>query len=117
MRAMLAQETEMKLLQMRLMLSLRNKLTPEQVEKARQLRPQSPVASSNPADGLRERLQGKFEKLRSAVEARAAGGQPPEELITKARAIQQLVQDNKPLEAERQLDALLSTLSDAKPKP
>jgi Spy/CpxP family protein refolding chaperone len=117
MRALLAQETEMKLLQLRLMLGLRSKLTPEQVDKARQLRPQYSGADHNPLEGLQQRLQAKFEKLKAAVEARAAGGQPPEELINKAHEIQQLVQNNKPLEAERQLDALLSTLPEAKPKP
>jgi len=115
-RAVLAPENEMKILQVRLMVNLRNKLTPEQVEKARQLRPQY-AASSKPTDGLPQRLQAKFEKLRAAIEARAAGGQPPEELVAKAREIQKTVQDNKPLEAERELDALLSSLTDAKPKP
>jgi Spy/CpxP family protein refolding chaperone len=115
-RAMLTQENQMKLLQVRLMLTLRSKLTPEQVEKARQLRPHS-VASGNPNAGLAQRLQAKFEKLKAAVEARAVGGQPPEEIVAKAREIQQLVQNGKPQEAEHELDALLATLGEAKAKP
>jgi Spy/CpxP family protein refolding chaperone len=114
-RAMLAQENEMKLAQFRLMLSLRNTLTPEQLEKARQLRPQ-PQAGGGP-DGLPQRLQAKFERLKSVIEARASGGQPPDEIIGKAREIQQLVQNGKPQEAEQQLDALLSSLPEAKAKP
>jgi hypothetical protein len=116
-RSMLTQENEMKVLQIGLMLSLRNKLTPEQVAKARELRPKFAGTASNPADGLRERLQGKFEQLRTLIEARAAGGVPPEDIVTKARDIQQLVQSGKPLEAERALDALLASLNAAKGKP
>jgi Spy/CpxP family protein refolding chaperone len=114
-RAMLAKENEMKLFQVHLMLTLRDKLTPEQVEKARQLRPH--FNSANVTEGLAQRLQAKFEKLRSRVEALAAGGQPPEDVIAKAREIQQLVQDGKPLDAEKQLDALLSKLAAPGAKP
>lgn len=118
-RTMLTQENEMKLLQVHLMLTLRSKLTPEQVEKARQLRQQhaAQTTGADPRQGLQERLQKKFGQLKSAVEARAAGGQPPEEIVAKAHEIQQLVHDGKPVEAEKQLDALLSSLSDTKAKP
>jgi Spy/CpxP family protein refolding chaperone len=118
-RAMLSQENEMKALQLHLLLTLRGKLTPEQVDKARQLRAQtaSTSTSGDPTNGLRERLQAKFEQLKTAVEAQAAGGQPPEETVAKAREIQQLVQDGKPQEAENQLDALLATMPNAKAKP
>jgi Spy/CpxP family protein refolding chaperone len=116
-RAMLTQENEMKVLQIGLMLNLRNKLTSEQLAKALELRPRGFAQNTNPAEGLAERLQAKFQKLRAAVEARAAGGEPPVELVEKARAIQQLVQNNKPLEAEQQLDALLATLPEGKAKP
>jgi hypothetical protein len=115
-RAMLGQENEMKLLQMRFMLELRGKLTAEQVDKARELRQQG-KAGNNPGDGLPQRLQAKFEKLRSIIEARAAGGNPPEDVVAKAREIQQLVQSGKPLDAEKELDALLSSLQETKSKP
>jgi Spy/CpxP family protein refolding chaperone len=114
-RTMLAKENEMKLLQVHLMLTLRDKLTPEQVEKARQLRPR--FSNTNATDAMRERLQAKFEKLRSIVESRAAGGQPPEEIVAKAQEIQQLLQSGKPVDAEKQLDALLSSLAEPKAKP
>jgi hypothetical protein len=116
-RAMLAQENQMKIFQVHLLLTLREKLTGEQVQKARQLRPQFTPGSTNPADGLAERLQGKFQKLRTLIEARAANGQPPEDIVSKARDIQQLVQNGKPLEAERKLDELLSTLAPEKARP
>jgi Spy/CpxP family protein refolding chaperone len=114
-RTMLAQENEMKIFQMHLMLTLRDKLTPEQVEKARQLRPH--FTGANPTEGLAERLQAKFEKLRGLVEARAAGGPPPEDIVAKAQEIRQLVEGGKPVDAERQLDALLSSLTAPGAKP
>ena len=114
-RTMLAQENEMKVFQIHLMLALRDKLTPEQVEKARQLRPQ--FKGGNPIEGLAERMQAKFEKLRGLVEARAAGGQPPEDIVAKAHEIEQLVQDGKPFEAEKKMDALLSSLAEPGAKP
>jgi Spy/CpxP family protein refolding chaperone len=124
-RAFLPKENEMKLLQFHLLLTLRSKLTPDQVAKARELRAQSTSLSnsnsnsnaSDPNEGLRDRLQKKFEQLKTAVQARAAGGQPPDDIIAKAHEIQQLVQDGKPQEAEKQLDALLATLPGAKPNP
>jgi Spy/CpxP family protein refolding chaperone len=114
-RTMLAEENEMKVFQLHLMLTLREKLTPEQVEKARQLRPH--FNGANPNQGLAERLQAKFAKLRGLVEARAAGGAPPEEIVAKAQEIRQLVEGGKPNDAERELDALLSTLETPNAKP
>jgi Spy/CpxP family protein refolding chaperone len=114
-RTMLTQENEVKVFQMRLLLTLRNTLTPEQVEKAQQLRQH--FNGANPTEGLAERLQAKFKKLRGLVEERAAGGPPPEDIVTKAREIQQLAQDGKPFEAEKKLDTLLSTLTAPNAKP
>jgi Spy/CpxP family protein refolding chaperone len=123
--AMLTQENEMKVLQVHLLLTLRSKLTPDQLAKARDLRAQNTsnsssasgttTSSSAPTDGLRERLQAKFEQLKSAVQAQASTtGQPPEEIVAKAHEIQQLVQNGKPEEAEKQLDTLLTTLNKSK---
>jgi Spy/CpxP family protein refolding chaperone len=114
-RTMLSKENEMKLLQVHLMLTLRDKLTPEQVEKARQLRPHFNNAGAT--DDLRKRLQAKFEKLRDIIEARAAGGAPPEDIVAKAREIQELMQSGKPFDAEKKLDALLSSLTAQNAKP
>ena len=60
----LAQENEMKVLQVRLMLDLRSKLTTEQVDKARQLRPQQPPAAprSNPSRGPARAPAGEVRK-------------------------------------------------------
>jgi Spy/CpxP family protein refolding chaperone len=118
-RAMLTEENEMKLLQVHLMLTLRSKLTPEQVDKARQLRTQTlqEAAANDPRQGLPERLQKKFKQLKALVEEQATGGQPPDGVMQKVGEIQQLVQQSKPLEAERQLDQLISALRDGKKKP
>jgi len=118
-RTMLTQENEMKLLQVHLMLSLRSKLTPEQVEKARQLRQQQPAqkAASDPREGLPQRLQKKFEQLKAALQERASGGALPEEIVKQVGEIQNLAQNGQPLEAERRIDLLVTQLHDEKKKP
>lgn len=121
-RALLTQENEMKVLQVRLMLNLRSKLTPEQVEKARQLRqqqqqPQPGTAGSDPRIGLPERLGKKFEQLKTAMQERAFGGAPPEEIVKQVGEIQRLAQEGQPLEAERRIDLLIGQLREGKKKP
>jgi len=111
-RALLAQENEMKVLQVRLMLGLRSKLTAEQLDKARQLRQQA--AGKDPHDGVAQRLQKKFEQLRAAIEERAFGGAPPEEIVKEVGEIQKLAQSGQPLEAERQIDQLILKLREGK---
>jgi Spy/CpxP family protein refolding chaperone len=111
-RALLAQENEMKVLQVRLMLNLRSKLTAEQLDKARQMRQQA--AGKDPHDGTAQRLQKKFEQLRTAIEERAFGGAPPEEIVKQVGEIQKLAQNGHPLEAERQIDQLILKLREGK---
>ncbi|HSI15084.1 MAG TPA: hypothetical protein VK961_23730 [Chthoniobacter sp.] len=112
-RNLLAQENEMKVLQMRLMLTLRSKLTAEQRAKARQLRQQE-TAGKDPRDGLPQRMQKKFEQLHTAIEARAFGGAPPEEIVKQVGEIQKLAQSGQPQEAERQIDLLIVKLREGK---
>jgi hypothetical protein len=114
-RGLLAQENEMKVLQVRLMLSVRSKLTAEQIDKARQLRQQTAQAAGNdPHDGMAQRMQKKFEQLRAAIEERAFGGAPPEEIVKQVEGIQKLAQSGQPLEAERQIDLLITKLREGK---
>lgn len=114
-RNLLAQENETKVLQMRLMLSLRSKLTAEQRAKARQLRQQElQTAGKDPHDGLPQRMQKKFEQLRTAIEERAFDGAPPEEIVKQVGEIQKLAQSGQPLEAERQIDLLIVNLREGK---
>jgi len=117
-RALLGQENEMKILQIHLMLTLRNKLTAEQVDKARQLRqdPRTQSGGGDPRQGLPERLQKKFEQLKAAVQERAFGGAPPEEIVKQVGEIQHLAQGGQPLEAEHRIDLLLTQLREAKAK-
>jgi hypothetical protein len=114
-RSLLAQENEMKVLQVRLMMSVRSKLTTEQIDKARQLRQQVAQAAGNdPHDGLAQRMQKKFEQLRTAIEERAFGGAPPEEIVKQVGEIQKLAQGGQPLEAERLIDQLIAKLREGK---
>jgi hypothetical protein len=120
-RALVTQENEMKLLQMRTMLTLRSKLTPEQLEKARPMRMhqmQQMMAAraaggpggGNPGGEAHQRLQHKFEQLHKIIQERAAGGQPPEEIVKRAQEVHQLVQAGKLEEAERMLSEILEQL-------
>jgi hypothetical protein len=115
-RTMLTQENEMKVLQIHLMLDLRSKLTPEQLDKARQLRAQmqQQAGANDPRQGLPERMQKKFQQLKTALDERAFGGAPPEEIVKQVEEIQQLAQSGQPLEAERRIDQLIIKLREGK---
>jgi hypothetical protein len=117
-RAMLTQENEMKLLQVHLMLTVRGKLTAEQVEKARQLRTemQQQASAKDPRQGLAERLQKKFQQLKEAVQERASGGEPSEEIKKEVGEIQRLAQNGQPLEAEHRIDELIAKLREGAKK-
>jgi Spy/CpxP family protein refolding chaperone len=114
-RALLAQENEIKVAHLRIMLKVRSQLTAEQLTKARAVRDQL-VAQAASESEVRERLQKKLQQLRTAVEARATGGQVPQEIVDRAGQIQQLLRDGKVPEAERQLDELLGQVTGEKPK-
>ncbi|MDR3406741.1 MAG: hypothetical protein P4L99_29920 [Chthoniobacter sp.] len=114
-RAVLSQENEMKLLQVHLMLTLRSKLTPEQVEKARQLRLQSPSsgspAASDPNAELRQRLEAKLARVKEGVQQWAASGHDPSVIAqTMEEKFKPLMQAGKVVEAEAELDRVLEQL-------
>ena len=115
-RALLAQESEVKLLHMLTMLKVRSQLTPEQLEKARQLHSQAAAQATADA-GQRDRIQHKLEQLRDVAKARTETGELPPDTMERARQIQQMLMDNKGAEAEHELDELLSKIGEAKPKP
>jgi uncharacterized coiled-coil DUF342 family protein len=100
------------------MVNLRNELTPEQVEKAHQLRQQQPPqTAADPHAGLAERMQKKFAQLKAALQERALSGAPPEEIVKQVGEIQQLAQNGQPLEAERRIDELIAQLREGQKKP
>lgn len=113
-RALLAQEAEVKTLHMLTMLKVRGQLTPEQLEKARKLRDEY-AAKAAAESGSRDRLQKKLEQLRDLVKARTDAGELPPEIMERARGIQQLLKEGKETDAERQIDELLGQLA-GKPK-
>jgi Spy/CpxP family protein refolding chaperone len=117
-REVLKQEAEIKTLQLRTMLALRNSLTEAQFEKARQLKQQMMQAAGNndPHMGLPERLGKKFEQLKTAMQERAFEGAPPEEIVKQVGEIQHLAQEGQPLEAERRIDLLIIQLREGKTK-
>ncbi len=110
-RALLAEENEVKLLHMLTMIKLRSQLTPEQLEKARSLHSQL-VAGATAEAGQRDRIQHKLEQLRDATKARADSGDLPPETMERARQIQQMLMDNKGAEAEHEIDELLKKIGE-----
>lgn len=111
-KALLADENEMKLLQLRLMLSLRNNLTAEQVEKARELKKQvsgKPEAADT-RQAMMEHLQKKFLELKTALDDRNFGNESPEDVASAVQEIQRLARGGEPLEAEKQIDNLLTKM-------
>ena len=117
-RTLLTDENEMKLLQLRLMLSLRDNLTTEQVDKARELRKK--VQAKNSAGDMKqvlmEHLQNKFRELKTALDDRDFGNESPQDVAAAVGEIQRLAKGGDPLEAEKQIDNLLTKMRGAKPK-
>ena len=111
-RILLADENEMKLLQLRLMLTLRDHLTPEQVTKARELRRQAlPKAPPEAADAVRQRIIAKVESVKEGVQKWAAGGRDPSDMAKMMQEkVKPLLDAGKVGEAEAELDRLLEQL-------
>lgn len=113
-RALLAQESEVKLLHMLTMLKVRALLTPDQLAKTRQL--YAETAERVAQEGQRNRIQAKLGQLRDTVKKLSEAGTLPQETMERAQAIQELLKNGKEPEAEQQIDALLGQLSAVKPK-
>jgi len=117
-KALLADENEMKLLQLRLMLAIRNNLTPEQLEKARELKKQAQrkPEGADTRQAMMEHLQKKFLELKSALDDRDFGKESPEDVASAVQEIQRLARSGEPLEAEKQIDNLLTKIHGGKSK-
>lgn len=97
---LLAAESALKHAQLKVLLELREMLTPEQRAKALQLA----GTESKTKQPVEQGLKAKADRLKSAFDE--LGIQPPEALKEKGAAIEALVRDNNLAAANEQLDAL-----------
>lgn len=115
----LRNENQVKLLQFRASLKVRNILTQEQLGKARQLMAERSARGEgrSPGEGrggeseFRQRLEKKFEHLKQLGRRAFPEGEPPREFAERVRMIEQRVKSGQPQEAEEQLDELMRELS------
>lgn len=110
--AVLEAENELKALQFRGGLTMRNVLTPEQFSQVQAL------AVKDGADrigGARAALSRRLQDLRDEVRQRT-GGQPPREIIERIQLIEQATQEGRFSEAKSQLESVLRKLR-GEPEP
>ena len=105
--AVLKVENELKALQFRNGITMRNLLTPEQVAKLQ------PIASKEKASGIAATsgvLDEKLQQLRSEIRKRSHGGEPSREVVARLEQIEQLARQGHVAEARTQIDQMLSDL-------
>jgi DNA repair exonuclease SbcCD ATPase subunit len=111
-RGVLEAENELKALQFRSGLAMRNALTPEQLGKVQSLAAEDGAAR---VGGARAHLTQRIQQLRSEVNQRA-GGNPPPELVARIQQIEQSTREGRFGDAKNQLEAALRQLR-GEPEP
>src|SRR4051812_34026451 len=96
-------ERELKRLHLRVMIRIRNELTPRQQSLAARLQAQ-------PEDDFRQRLESKVNRIQWEVERRAQAGQPPLEALQLMQPLPEQMKAGRPKEAEEMLDRVLKML-------
>jgi hypothetical protein len=107
-RAVLKVEDEMKVLQFRSEIALRNTLSTEQLGKLKSLAAKEGVLRGGAALA---KLEARLQELRAAIRKRA-GGEPPREIVEQLRRIEQAAKDGRLGDAKDQLEQLLRRFSD-----
>jgi hypothetical protein len=105
--AVLKVENELKALQFRNGIKMRNLLKPDQVAKLR------PIASKDKASGIAATsgvLDEKLQQLRSEIRKRSHGGEPPRDVVARLEQIEQLARQGRVGEARTQIDQMLRDL-------
>ncbi len=105
--AVLKVENELKALQFRNGITMRNLLTPEQVAKLQ------PIAVKEKASGIAATsgvLDEKLQQLRSEIRKRSHGGEPSREVIARLEQIEQVAKQGRVGEARTQIDEMLRDL-------
>ncbi|MGQ0634759.1 MAG: Spy/CpxP family protein refolding chaperone [Planctomycetaceae bacterium] len=115
-RAVLAVEAEMKVLQGRALLAMRMKLTPEQVVKAREVKDRELVqetkaaATGDSRENLVSRLEDKLKRIQAGAEKLLATGRDPSAVGAIVENFEPLMKEGKLKEAEALLDRALKAL-------
>ncbi len=106
-RGVVSAENEMKSLQFRSRLAIRNMLTPEQFSKVQAFAAKAGGSrgGAGPND-IREKLQ----QLRQEIARRSSGGEPPREMVERLEQIEQAAKQGRVDEARQQLEAMLHHL-------
>jgi Spy/CpxP family protein refolding chaperone len=107
---LLAVEKDQKRLHLRVMIRVRNKLTPEQRRIAAKMQQDS--ASQK---GVEERLKEKMSRIQQAVQSRAEAGDPPSDVVAVMQKFPELMRNGQPREAEALLDRVIAMLGGAEP--
>jgi Spy/CpxP family protein refolding chaperone len=100
-------ENELKALQFRNGIAMRNLLTPAQIAKL------SPLATKDKASGIATTsgvLDEKLQQLRAEIGKRSHGGEPTREVVARVEQIEQLARQGRVAEAKTQIDEMLRDL-------
>jgi len=105
--AVLKVENELKALQFRNGIAMRNLLTPAQTAKL------LPLATKDKASGIAATsgvLDQKLDQLRAEIRKRTNGGEPTREVVARVERIEQLARQGRVAEARTQIDEMLRDL-------
>jgi len=105
--AVLQTENEIKALQFRNGIAMRNLLTPAQVAKLLPLAMKDKTAGIAATSGV---LDEKLQQLRAEIRKRSTGGEPSREVVAKVEQIEQLARQGHVTEARTQIDEMLRDL-------
>jgi Spy/CpxP family protein refolding chaperone len=108
----LAAERDIKRAQLSMALAIRDKLTPEQQAKARELRQKYAAEMHRPAPS--DAMRAKMQQLQERIKKMQDQSQDPSSLIGAVREVKRLMEEGKPREAEAALDKILAVDSDEK---
>jgi Spy/CpxP family protein refolding chaperone len=104
---LLTVENEQRRLHMRIMIQIRNELTPEQRQAAAQIGPATQIHGR-----LQQRLKTKRSQIEKAIQKRAAAGQPPFEAVELMQKFPEFMQRGQVDQAEALLNRVMALLDD-----
>jgi Spy/CpxP family protein refolding chaperone len=113
----LAAEREVKRVQIALMISLKNLLTPDQQAQLRELRQKMMAESKRPGDDVPQSLQMKMQQAQQQMKQLKAEGRDLASLQELVQKFEPLMREKKFAEAEAVLDEGLKLLGEAAGKP